>query len=121
MALSDFPHRDCGRIQASMEKIHYPMSRHNSPHLIRVACVPTVEILKRQEQISKLWLPIFCIIPPCALAFGYGYADKIIQYQTEGEIQRFTAWSKMCAKVWGLLATPAIIVVTVMCALFVSG
>jgi len=118
---SDRAQQQRGRVQACEDKIHRPIARFESPHLHRIPHTPSAEVLERREQISKLWLPIFCAIPPCALIFGYGYADEIMRIQSGGEADSFTDWSKMFAVLWALSATPVIIVVAVVCVVFGSS
>jgi hypothetical protein len=97
------------------------MAHVESPHLHRIPHTSSADILKRREQISKLWLPIFCAIPPCALLLGYGYADEIMRIQSGGIADSFTDWSKMFAIFWALSATPVTIVIAVVCVEFGSS
>lgn len=109
------------RDQTCLNESHRPVARVESPHLHSIPHIASTEVLERREQISKLWLPIFCAIPPCALIFGYGYADEIMRIQSGGEANSFTDWSKMFAVFWALSATPVTIVVAVVCVVFGSS
>lgn len=115
------PQQQRGRVQGRPDKFQRPIARVESAHLHRIPHALTADAVERREQISKLWLPIFCSIPPCALIFGYGYADEIMRIQSGGEVDSFTEWSKMFAVFWAFSATPVTIVVAVVCVMFGSS
>ena len=113
----DVPTQNRSRPQARPDRYQRPIARVESPHLYQIPHSPTAAIRKRQENISKFWLPIFCVVPPVALIFGHGYADEIIRMQTGGEIEDFAASSKTLALQWGYGITPFMVLGVVLAAI----
>ena len=114
------PQQTRGRTQARHDNLQRPIARADSPHLLRVPRPIDADYLMRQKQLSKFWLPFFCIIPPIALIFGYGCADELIYYQTNGDIHKFTNESKVFAIYWGYGATLVAIFVILLATLLAS-
>ena len=112
----DNPAQNRGRPQARSDRYQRPIARVESPHLYRIPHLPSNPMRQRQEELSKFWLPIFCVIPPFALIYGHGYADPIIRMQTNGEIETFAETSKTGARYWGYSGTPLVIAVIVLAA-----
>lgn len=112
----DRPQQKRGRPKARPDPFVRPIARIESPHLHRIPRLPTLAVLKRQEQISYCWLPVFCTIPPIALIFGCGYADEIMRIHTGGEIHGFTKNSKTFAIYWGIGGTFVVVLIIVLAA-----
>ena len=100
----DTPMESRGRPQNRPDGFVRPIARAESPHLHRVPRRPTAAMLKRQENLSSLWLVLFCLMPPVTPLFGHGALDGIIRFQTQGEIEAFTDSSKAFALWWGYSA-----------------
>lgn len=92
---------------------HMPTAIERSPHLYARLYTPNLSIQSRQIYLSRAWLLAFVLPFPMLIIMGHGMLDRLIEWQTNGEITTFRKHEKIVALGLGYGLTLVLVIIVV--------